>query len=49
MGRGQLEELDVVAGVVLAVDQLVNFFLAADDVGIALEQALAHVVEDGQT
>lgn len=49
LGSGQLQKLDVVAGVVLAVDQLVDFFLATDDVGVTLEQALPHVVEDRQT
>ena len=48
LGSRQLEELHVVVGVVLAVNQLVDFLFAVHYMGIALEQALTHVVEDGQ-
>lgn len=47
--RGRsLEELHVLARVALAVGQLVDLFLAAEDVRIALEKALLEIVEDGQ-
>lgn len=46
--RRRLQELHVVPRVVLAVNQLVDFLLATQNVGVALEQALPHVVEDRQ-
>lgn len=42
------KELHVVTRIVLAVDQLINFLLATENMGVALEKALTHIIEDGQ-
>jgi hypothetical protein len=47
VGRGGAEEVHVFVGVVLAVGELVDLLLAGEEVGVALEEALLQVVEDG--
>jgi hypothetical protein len=49
VGGGSFEEVDVFLGVVLAIGQFVDFLLAGYEVAVALEEALAQIVEDGQT
>jgi hypothetical protein len=46
-GRGP-EELHVLGGVVLTEGEFVDFLLAAENVGVTLEEALLDVVVDGQ-
>lgn len=48
VGGGRLEELDVFFGVVLAVGEFIDLLLAAEEVAVPLEEALAQIVEDGQ-
>ena len=44
---GCAQEVDVLGGVVLAEGKLVDLLLAAQQMRVALEQALLKVVEDG--
>jgi hypothetical protein len=43
---GCAQEVDVLVGIVLAEGQLVDLLLAAQQMRVALEQALLQVVED---
>ena len=45
LGGRSLQELHVVLGVVLAIDQFVDFLLASQKVTVTLEHALPEVVE----
>jgi hypothetical protein len=47
VGGGGAEEVDVLVGTVLAEGEFVDLLLAAEEVGVALEEALLEVVEDG--
>ena len=44
---GGAQELDILVGAILAESELIDFFLAAKQVRISLEEALLEVVEDG--
>lgn len=48
VGSGSPQEADILFRVVLAEGKLVDLFLAAQKVRIALEEALLQVVEDGK-
>lgn len=43
------QEIYVLLGVVLTVDELIDFFLAAKEVSVSLEEALSQIIEDRQT
>ncbi len=44
---GGSQEVDIFVGAILAEGELIDFFLAAKQVRISLEEALLEVVEDG--
>lgn len=46
VGCGGAQEVHVVVGVVLAEGELVDLLLAAQQMGVALEEALLQVIED---
>ena len=48
LGERGLEEVEVLARLAVAEDQLVDLLLAVEQGAVALEEALLGVVEDGQ-